>query len=165
MNRRVYFFDTSALIHRYLDGPSSRTIRRIVSDKRNKCFTAEVCIVEMSSAFGRRLRGGNFSHQRFDQLEKMFFSDISNGLLEIYPLKMQDYTRARGLLRYAGMVKRRRLTSFDSLIACSSLDLAYREKSKITFCTSDRPLYSILSDINAFTSALDLRFYPPAPTV
>jgi len=163
MNEHLHFFDTSALIHRYLDGPASRQVRRVISDKRNKCFTAEPCIVEMSSALGRRLRGQNLGHQQFDRLEKRFFADIADGSIEICALKMQDFTRARELLRYAGMVKRRRLTSFDALIACSCLDLAYSKKTRVTFCTSDNPLYTILCDIDAFTSALNLKFYPPPP--
>jgi hypothetical protein len=161
----IYCFDTSALIHRYLDGPSSRQIRRIVSDRRNKCYLPELCVVEMSSALGRRLRGNHLGHREFDRLETQFFADIANGLLEVHPLRMQDFTRARALLRYAGMVKKRRLTSFDSLVACASLDLAYKEKQKVTLCTSDKPLFSILSDIGAYTAALELRFFAvPAQT-
>ena len=156
---RIYCFDTSALIHRYLNGPASRQIRRIVSDRRNKCFLPELCVVEMSSALGRRLRRSHLGHRDFDRLEIKFFDDISEGRIEVYPLRMQDFTRARELLRYAGMVRKRNLTSVDSLVACASLEIAYREQQRVTLCTSDRTLYSILSEIDAYTAALDLRYY------
>jgi hypothetical protein len=55
------------------------------------------------------------------------------------------------------MIKARNLSSGDALIAACCLDLAYVEKQRITFCTSDRPLHSILSDITAYTSAINLR--------
>ena len=172
---RVFFFDTSALIHRYLDCPSSRKIRTIVSRRDTKCFVGELTVLEMSSAIARRLRKPRHdpniidlvNNRKFDRLESRFFRDISQDIIEVYPLSNTHYTRARGLLRYAGVVKNRAITTVDALIASAALDLAYKEKERINFCTSDRPLFKIISGINAFTSALNLRFYdpplPPAP--
>lgn len=178
MKSQIHFLDTSALIHRYLDGPSSRTIRTLISRRSTKCFIAELTVLEMSSAIARRLRKAQNdnkvidpgANRRFDRLEAKFFRDIAQGSIEVYPLTYTHYTRARGLLRYAGIVKNRRITTVDALIASAALDLAYRERQRIQFCTSDRPLYSIMSGINAFSSALDLRYYeappqPPAATV
>jgi hypothetical protein len=155
----IYFFDTSALQHRYLDGPDSRSVRRIVSDQRVICYIADWTIVEMASALARRCRQAAFSLKEFDRLERHFYDDIAQGRLRVRATTSRDFTRARDLLRFAGIVKRRRLSSGDALIAACCLDLAYQEKERITFCTSDQPLHSILSDITAYTAALHLRFF------
>jgi predicted nucleic acid-binding protein len=150
----IYFFDTSALQHRYLDAPDARTVRRIISDRRAICHIADWTIVEMASTLARRCRQASVSCQIFDRLERQFFEDIAHGRLKVRITSSRDYTRARDLLRFAGMIKRRRLSSGDALIAACCLDLAYQEKQRITFCTSDGPLYS----------ALHLRFFrPPVP--
>ena len=171
MTSSVFFLDTSALIHRYLDCPSSRMIRTIVSRRDNKCYVGELTVLEMSSAIARRLRKPRHDpnvtdfaqNRKFDHLESRFFRDISEGLIEVYPLSNTHYTRARGLLRYAGVVKNRRITTVDALIASAALDLAYKEKERINFCTSDKPLFNIIQGINAFASALNLRFFEPPP--
>lgn len=171
MTSSVFFLDTSALIHRYLDCPSSRKIRTIVSRQDTKCFIAELTVLEMSSAIARRLRRDQTSarttdlasNRKFDRLESKFFRDISLGLIEVYPLAYTHYSRARGLLRYAGVVRNRRITTVDALIASAALDLAFRERERINFCTSDKPLFTIIQSVNAFTSALNLRFFDPPP--
>lgn len=157
----IYFFDTSALVHRYLDGPDSRKVRRIVSDSRVICNIADWTILEMVSALARRCRQEAMSKRDFDLLEKRFFRDIATGRLRVRVTTSRDMMRARDLLRYAGIIKGRRLDSGDAFIASCCLDLAYQEKRRITFCTSDKKLYSILSEITVFTSALQLRFFIP----
>jgi PIN domain len=157
----IYFFDTSALQHRYMDGPESRTVRRIISDPRVICHIADWTVVEMASTLARRCRQAALSNREFDSLERQFFEDIATGRLRVRNTTSRDFTRARDLLRYAGIIKRRRLGSGDALIAACCLDMAYQEKCRVTFCTSDKPLHSILSDITAFTSALHLRFFQP----
>jgi hypothetical protein len=155
----TYFFDTSALQHRYVDGPHSRPVRRIVSDGRVLCYIADWTIIEMASALGQRCRQLAMSCRQFDRMERDFFADIASARLRVRATSPRDFTRARDLLRYAGMIKRRRLSSGDALIAACCLDLAYQEKQRITFCTSDRPLHSILTGVTAFTSALRIRFF------
>lgn len=160
----IYFFDTCALQHRYLDAPDAPTVRRIISDRRVICYITDWTIVEMASTLARRCRQLSAACREFDRLERKFFADIADGRLKVRVSSSRDFTRARDLLRFAGMIKRRRLSSGDALIAACCLDLAYQEKERITFCTSDQPLFSILGDITAYTSALRLRFFrPPAP--
>ena len=44
-----YFFDTSALKHRYITTPQHTQISRIVSDKRNACYICDFTILEMAA--------------------------------------------------------------------------------------------------------------------
>jgi hypothetical protein len=160
----TYFFDTSALQHRYLDAPDSRSVRRIISNRLTICYIADWTILEMGSTLTRRCRQLSAPCREFDRLEREFFADIAEGRLRVRSTSTRHFTRARDLLRFAGMIKRRRLTSGDALIAACCLDLAYQEKERVTFCTSDQPLFSILGDITAYRSALTLRYFrPPVP--
>lgn len=153
----VYFFDTSALQHRYLDGPYSKRIRRIISTDSNECVIADVTILEIASGLGKRCRQGNFRYQRYDQADDRFWKDIAGGNLIVRETSQRDVMRARNLLRYAGVLKRRNLGSADALIAVSCLEFALERGEKIIFYTSDWTQYDILKQIDAFNAALTLR--------
>jgi predicted nucleic acid-binding protein len=153
----VYFFDTSALQHRYMDGPYSKRIRRIISTGSNECFIADITVLEIASALGNRCRQGNLRYQRYDQANDRFWEDIAEGRLIVRDTSQRDVMRARNLLRYAGVLKRRRLQSADALVAVTCLELALERGEAIIFYTSDWTLYDILSQIDAFNAALTLR--------
>jgi hypothetical protein len=153
----VYFFDSSALQHRYIDGPYSKRIRRIISTHSNQCFIADVTILEIASGLGNRCRKGNFRYQRYDQADDRFWKDIAEGKLIVRETTQRDVMRARNLLRYAGVLKRRNLKSADALIAVSCLELALERGETIIFYTSDWTQYDILRQIDAFNVALTLR--------
>lgn len=161
----VYFFDTSALQHRYMDGPYSKRIRKIISTSGNECFIADVTVLEISSALANRCRQGQLRYERYDQADDRFWGDIATGRLDIRDTTQRDVIRARNLLRYAGVLKRRRLKSVDALIAVTCLELALERRERIIFYTSDWTLYDILRQIEAFSAALKLRLAgtPKAP--
>jgi predicted nucleic acid-binding protein len=154
----VYFFDTSALKHRYMDGPYSRGIRRIISTGSNECFIADITILEIASALGGKCREGNLRYQRYDQADDRFWKDVAEGKLVVRSTSQYEVIRARNLLRFAGVLKRRNLGSADALIAVSCLELALERGDRIVFYTSDWTQYDVLRQIDAFNSALILRF-------
>jgi hypothetical protein len=153
----VYFFDTSALQHRYIDGPYSKRIRRIISTGSNECFIADITILEIASGLGRRCRQGNLRYQRYDQADDRFWNDIAEGKLIVHKTTQREVMRARNLLRFAGVLKRRNLGSADALIAVSCLELALERREQIIFYTSDWTQYDVLRQIDAFNAALTLR--------
>lgn len=154
---RLYFFDTCALQHRYVGGAYSARIRHIVSDSRCQCHIADWTVLEMASALGRHCRLTGLSCKTYDQLGKRFFEDIACGRLVVRSTTVRDVTRARDLIRFAGVLRRRNLKSADALIAAACLDFAYEKAARVIFCTSDWTLYSILRDINHYSAALRLR--------
>lgn len=156
MMTRVRFFDTSALQHRYVDGPESRRVRRLTGDARYECVVAEWTVLEMVSSLARRCRKGGHAVTVFDRWELKFFDDIANGRLHVRAISQQDVLRARHLIRFAGVLRKRNLSSGDALIASACLALALERRSVVTFYMSDWTLYSTLRDVNAFTSALRL---------
>lgn len=155
---KLRFFDTSALQHRYVDSPASARVRRLTSSTQYERVVAESTILEMVSTFARRCRSGGHGAEQFDRWERKFFDDIANGLLSVRRASQQDVLRARHLLRFAGMIRRRSLSSGDALIASVCLTLALERRSVVTFYSSDWPLYSILREVGAFTSTLRLVF-------
>lgn len=84
--------------------------------------------------------------------------DVAQGRLIVRSVEASHLLRARHLIRYAGVLKRRRMGSADAVIAACCLDLALELKQEIIFYIHDKTLYTILQDINAFTSALNLRY-------
>ena len=152
------FFDTSALQHRYITGPYSRRVRRIVSDRRGDSFIADVTILEIASTLARKCRKNNWDKRRYDSLDMDFWSDLANRRLKVRETTRSEIMRARHLIRFAGVVRRREIGSADALISATCLDLALEKKQRITFFTSDWTLYSILRDLDAFRSTLALRY-------
>jgi predicted nucleic acid-binding protein len=155
----IYFFDTSALQHRYVQGIYSSTVRRLISHSRNECYIADVTVLEIASALGKQCRQGTLRHERYDKADHSFWEDIHAGKLRVCKATPSEILRARNLLRFAGIIKKRNLGSSDALIAVCCLELALEHKKNIVFCTSDWTLYDILRQIDAYTAALSLHFF------
>ena len=153
----IYFLDTSALQHRYVKGEHSRKIRKVVSTKQNECFIADWTVLEIASALARRGRQQKWQNDRYDALDQWFWSDVASSKLNVRPTGRREILRARDLIRYAGVVKRRKISSGDALIAVCCLALALERRSRVVFYLEDRKLYNVLNQIKAYTSALELR--------
>lgn len=153
-----YFFDTSALQHRYVDSPKSRSIRKIISDKRNRCYISELTILEISSALALRCRKAKLTLKDYSKMDQSFWRDIHEQRLHVRPVTQRDMMKARHLLRYAGVELNRKLKSADALIAASALEDAYESGMKVTFCLEDWTLYDVVRNISAYRSALRFRY-------
>jgi len=154
----IYFFDTSALQHRYLDGPKARGVRRIISDSRNQCYIAELSILEISSALALHCRKNSLSLEHYAKLDQRFWKDVFNRRVLIYPVAKREYLRARDLLRYAGVDKKRNISSADALIAASCLEFALQSKQSVAFCLEDWGLFSVIRDISAYSKVLRFHY-------
>jgi predicted nucleic acid-binding protein len=154
----LYFFDTSALQHRYIDGPKSRGIRRIITDKRNKCYIADLTILEIASALARHCRKNKLSVKQYSRLDQTFWRDSHQEKILVRDAGQREFLRARHLLRYAGVEKSKNIKSGDALIAASCLEFALENKSSVTFCLEDWPLYHVIRDISAYRTVLHFRF-------
>lgn len=154
----TYFFDTSALQHRYMDGVYSRRVRRIISGKNNYCFIADLTVLEIASALASQCRTRELTHKNYDRADNKFWGDISAEFLLTRKASDRDIMRARYLLRFAGVIRKRKLGSVDALIAVSALELALERKERIIFYTSDWTQFDILRQIDAYASVLRLRF-------
>jgi hypothetical protein len=115
-------------------------------------------MVEMASAMARRCRQGALTVKDFDSMSAAFIKDVADGRVQVRNMNKRDMRRARDLIRYAGMIRRRNLGSGDAIIATCCLDLALERREKLIFYTSDWGLFDTLRTINAFTSALTIQF-------
>ena len=154
----IYFFDTSALKHRYIASPYARQIRRVISGRRYQHYITDLTVIEIASALGSWWRNSGLGLRRHDVMDAKFFRDVAAGRLIVRPTSQRDAIRARRLLRFAGVIKKRNLGAADALIASSCLALAQERKTKVVFYTADWTLYSILRDIDAFRAVMSLRF-------
>ena len=154
----IYFFDTSALQHRYIDGPKARGVRRIISSKKNRCYIADLSILEISSTLGRHCRKQKLSLRQYGRLDQAFWSDVNDGRIQIRDTRQREYLRARDLLRYAGVEKARNISSADALIAASCLEFALENDEEVTFCIEDWNLYDVIRNVSAYKKVLRFHF-------
>jgi len=160
----IYFFDTSALQHRYFDSTYSRRVRRIISSSRSECFISDITVLEIAGALAKICRRNSQQiHdydgiKHYDKADQLFWKDVSNEKLKVQLTTNRDVVAARNLLRFAGLFKNRDLGSADALIAVCSRAFALERKQTIIFYTSDWKQYDICRKLDAFTAVLKLRF-------
>jgi len=151
------FFDTSALVPRYQAGKYTYRVNQILGGPKS-IFVAEITMVEIVSAFGAICRRSKLPDTDFEQMNAAFLDDVASGRVQIRLITRSDMLRARHLLSLAGIVNRRNLGSSDALVAVSCRELALEIHERVMFYTKDWTLYSTLYQINAYRSALRMRF-------
>ena len=67
------YFDTSALIKRYVDEAGRQEVMRLL--RRHQCVTSAVLPVEFRSALGRRAIDGSLDARRVPEILKRFAAD------------------------------------------------------------------------------------------
>ena len=154
----LYFFDTSALQHRYIDGAKARGIRRIVSSGANSCYIADLSVLEIASALARHCRKTSLSLHSYWKLDQAFWRDIYDQRLTVYETGKREYLRARDLLRFAGVERKRSISSADALIAASCLEFALAQRNQVTFCLEDWPLFDVLRTVSAYRKVLRFHY-------
>ncbi len=104
-----YYLDASALVKRYVDEAGSDWLRATVAPVRlSLLFTSRMTIVEVISAFARRVRDGSLTFEEFATARDVFRGDCLNeyqimpptmtvidltcALLERHPLRAYDAT-------------------------------------------------------------------------
>ena len=70
----------------------------------------------------------------------------------------REYLRARNLLRFAGVKKKRRISSADALIAGACLEFALQKSEPVTFCLEDWNLFDVLRETSAYKRVLRFHF-------
>ena len=115
-------------------------------------------MVELVSAFASVCRDSHLPDSEFDRMCLEFLEDIADERIKICPISRIDMMRAMHLLTLAGVVNRSGLKSSDALVAVSCRQLALDSRQRVLFYTKDWKLYRTLYEINAYRSALRLRF-------
>ena len=150
----AYYLDPSALVKRYVNEPGSVWMRALLaSPQADLLFTSRMSIVEVISAFARRVREGSLTPTEFAAAENAFRSDclhdyqimpptvevvdLACSLLRRHPLRAYDATHlasalsADEFLTNDGLPRLIFLSADDRLIgAASSEGLAVDNPSK-----------------------------------
>ena len=164
----TYFFDTCALLERYISGPHSRTVNQVISTHTNKCYIADWSVLELASAMGNRLRGARDDAKRvgrkydlrkqYDLRNRRIAEDLAKGVLDVRATNSRDIMHARDLIRYSGIIQGNRIDTGDAIVASCALNLAHEIGQKIVFYTADHGLFRVLVKHDHFRSVMCLRF-------
>ena len=93
-----YYLDTSALVKRYMDEVGSNWVRALTAPDQNVLlFVSRMTIVEVISAFARRLRDGSLGQDEFAVARDVFQSDCLDEY-RIMPPTLEIVSRACVLL-------------------------------------------------------------------
>ena len=155
------FFDTSAVKHRYVKTAISARIKRAISDAHHEIYVSELTVVELATAFADDCSARKVGHAEYDRLYGRFFQDLAAKRIQVRRVTQRDFQNARHLLRFARVINGRHLKSADALISESCRELAYELNSPVTFYLCDEKLFKTLSSINAYSTAVRLRFIHP----
>lgn len=133
-----YYLDASALVKRYVDEEGSDWLRaNIASVGLPLVFTSRMTIVEVISAFARRVRDGSLSLEEFTIARDAFQGDCLNEY-QIMPPTMAviDLTCA--------LLEKHPLRAYDAIHLATALSaqrfLAAQDYPLITFLSADQRL-------------------------
>jgi predicted nucleic acid-binding protein len=109
----VYYLDSSAVVKRYVAESGSEAIRAICADAENALFLSELALVEVSSAFARRAKGGGISDAERRSYVDLFVGDCARD----YALIPAD---RRAIDRAVALTQAHALRGYDALqLACA----------------------------------------------
>lgn len=136
----IAYFDTSALVKRYITETGSHWVRAYLRDRSLRLFTSRLTAIEGACTFSRRLREGLLSSEEYRQVLATFDYDLGYryGLLGVEPYVIDT-------ARY--MVERHPLRAYDAMqLATAWLlnrDLLDDDQAPLTFVCADDRLVSI----------------------
>lgn len=133
-----YYLDASALVKRYVNEAGSQWVRDILEQKgKPPVFTSRMSLVEVISAFTRRLRDGTLTKEEFVAARDMFRADCIHDY-QIMPPGLDVVERACALL------ERYPLRAYDATQLATALHanafLVNREYPPLIFLSADRQL-------------------------
>ncbi len=135
-----YFFDTSALVKYYHTEIGSPKVIAIVDASANISFISRVTLVEMHSAFARRVRTGEITDFTFYQWRKRFFADLRSRRFRII---RSSHLHEREAMRF--LVKRGLVHSLRTLDALQLAAAAWlRDQGRLDwFVCADATLCAV----------------------
>jgi len=144
---KCYYLDASAMVKRYVNEQGSEWMRATMdSEEETLLFTSRMTIVEVISAFSRRVREGTLTLQDFVSAREMFRSDCLDDY-QVMPPSLAVVDQACALL------ERYPLRAYDATHLATAISaqefLTGKEYSPVTFLSAD-------DDLNDAAKAEDL---------
>lgn len=124
----MIYFDTSALVKRYVKEKGSEKIDSLLVDA-DSVATSKLTYPEMLSSFYRRWRAGDFSEEWLNKMVKNFEREWENFVI----VDVQDDL----FVSMKGLIKRHYLKAADTVHLSSALWLEERIRKDLVFVASD----------------------------
>lgn len=142
---KFLFFDTSALVKRYVLETGSKWVKSIMAPSPTAAiFIARISIVEFTSAIVRRQKANTLSSTAANSILADFRSDIQKqyNLIQNTPALLDDA---------AALAEKYALRAYDAVQLAAILDLEKRNQKRTT--PASITLISADSELNAAASA------------
>jgi hypothetical protein len=144
-----YYIDTSSLKWRYMTGKPTAEVDRIMNDATNVVLTAELTLLEWSSALAAAYRDGAVDNpDTFKRNEVALMNDILAERIKVLPPIVRAVEKARYLIEYIGVEKKLSLKTGDALHLIYAIEAASHFAESVTVITSDSKLANILQSVN-----------------
>ena len=114
---KCFFFDTSALVKLYHEEAGTDELNSLIILENPVIVVSDIAIIEMTSAFAKKVRTGEIAIDLFDEAVLAFENDLS--YFDIVNIDATIKTRASDLLKTIGLKKG--LKTLDSLQIASAL--------------------------------------------
>jgi len=113
----IVFLDSSALVKRYHEEEGSDSVRELFeADERS--WISELSLIEVISAFAKKVREGAIDKEDFPTIRDSFIADVAIGNFRICPLSEADMGFAQNILSTIGLESSVR--TLDALIVSSA---------------------------------------------
>lgn len=134
----MLFFDTSALVKRYVDEPGTENVDELVDESEQPVVVTVLSVIETTSAFRRKQNAGELSERLRDDLLVAFFREAT-GRFTLVPIADAGFGMALEL------VLEDDLRTLDALQLGTALELADPDL-EVTFVCADRELVDVAAE-------------------
>lgn len=130
-----YFFDSSALVKIYHQELGSEKVAELFLQPNRSIIISQLTVVEITSAFARRVRMGEVSVEDAISLRNHFLNDVATEALTVVTITNQHFSLAEHLLTRYAIVKS--LRTLDALQLAVALDV-HRRSSLAALLAADK---------------------------
>jgi predicted nucleic acid-binding protein len=94
----TYFLDSSALVKHYHAEAGTAEVDRLLAEPNARHFIARLTVVEVQSAFVRKVRKGKISLTELDVVRQRFLDDITQRRVQVVRMTDFHYRTAERLI-------------------------------------------------------------------
>ena len=125
-----YFFDTSALIKRYIQEKETEAVRRIFAES-TEIYVSDITELETTSSFRRLLTEGKITPEQFESLLYESEEDFNDFITIPFSLEIAKMAKE--------LIKKHQLKTLDSIQLASYLSIDFKN---ITIVVYDEKLFN-----------------------
>lgn len=153
----LYFLDSSAIVKHYHTEPGTEVVERILGENDSRHYISRLTILEVNSAFMRRVREQIISLSELETVRQRFLEDITERRLRVVRMTDFHYRVAERLIRKHGAVDDQpRIRTLDALQLAVALDV-HQQRGIDYFIAADNSLCQIAQNEQLPTVNLNVR--------